>query len=138
MELTVPCCRDLGNADKSEIWWSFTIRACKVDKVQKRFSELNTLGQAVQNSKNHADLVNAELYVQWRTSAHSLLRRVFGEYHPTHQAFSRRVMEVDNSSRTYVSFRNMWAVFQSARDEFEGGYLFDLTNLVRRPGSHFL
>lgn len=101
-----------------------------MDIIQKRFDELEELGRAVDESKGYDDLVDARLYVRWRTSVLSLLTRAFGRNDPTCKDFARRVAEVAQGALTHRGFQGMWSVFLAAKQEFEGGYLFDLRKMV--------
>jgi hypothetical protein len=78
---------------------------------------------------------DTETVIQWRTSVLSLLGRVFGETSPTFKAFEKyraKTIIHDNAGRSTTEYpiRELYAVFNSAKSEYEGGFLFDLRNLV--------
>jgi hypothetical protein len=60
---------------------------------------------------------------KWATSADSLIRASFGENSSHYQAFSSRLAKTDESEK---SVKELFAIFASAKDDFEGGYVFDV------------
>jgi len=73
--------------------------------------------------------IDSELFYRWRTSVESLLFQVFGTLHPTYIRFAEdaRKPSRGNLNLDFMYFRSL---FLSAKDDFEGGYLFNLRNLV--------
>lgn len=82
-----------------------------------------TSGTPARSSTSH--WVDRDGAVQWFNSSISLLFKVFGPYDPTYQSFSSIHLEVQTDH-----FRGVVAVFRSAKDIFEGGFLFNVRNLV--------
>ncbi len=72
--------------------------------------------------------INAADFAGWATSVLNLLQRVFGEDSIHFQHFSRDAAKVGNSE---YSFHAAVAVFNAAREDYEGGYLFKLESLVK-------
>jgi len=104
------------------------------DRIQKRFGELALMTEKVANttrpdSDGISMVVDIEVLTEWKTSVLSLLSRIFGKDHSTYLDFDEsRTSGFDSDSEsTFVKLR---AIFASAKDEFEGGYLFDVRNLV--------
>lgn len=105
-----------------------------MDRIQKRFDEMTDLAAKVTDSTRPdsdgiGESVDFELLVEWKTSVLSLLTRVFGSDSPTVESFkSCGKGGFFVSSRTNFDEPN--AIFKSAKSDFEGGYLFDVRNLV--------
>ncbi len=122
-----------------------------MDRIQKRFDELErTAEEIVSGFKMEATQVRSNVqpigaghvnylpgtkYVadheaidQWVVSVKSLLHQVFGPDMPTYVDF----YEATRSSygNGHYRFRVLNSVFRSAKEQFEGGYLFDVQNLV--------
>ena len=60
---------------------------------------------------------------KWATSAQNLIRAVFGEASPHYMNFVTLYAKCGGSDS---SVRTLRALFQSAREDFEGGYVFDV------------
>jgi len=106
--------------------------------VAQRFKELadkaaaiasaKTLDFVSQESGTHYYDINAADFSGWATSVLNLLQRVFGEDSIHFQHFSRDATNVGDSE---YSFRGVVAIFNAAREDYEGGYLFNLQSLVK-------
>ena len=72
--------------------------------------------------------LDIDLLVQWRTSTLSLLSRVFSEASTTFKEFNRITTSSVDNLHSY--FDNLRSIFQSAKSDYEGGYLFDVRNLL--------
>lgn len=122
-----------------------------MERVQRRFNELTTMadqvaaskkttrhqpepsrnnitGHIIQHSSYLSHELDLDLFIQWQTSVLSLLERVFGTSSSTFQQFEGRVKASYNT--THAKFDALRAVFLSAKNDFEGGYLFDVANLI--------
>jgi hypothetical protein len=64
----------------------------------------------------------------WATSVLNLLQRVFGEDSIHFRHFAKEVPDLGTSEYT---FRKMVAILAAAREDYEGGYLFNLQSLVK-------
>lgn len=60
---------------------------------------------------------------QWATSAQNLIRAVFGEESPHYKNFAT---SYDRCNGFEGSVKGMKAIFLAAKDDFEGGYVFDV------------
>lgn len=60
---------------------------------------------------------------KWATSAQNLIRAVFGEQSPHYQNFVKAYEACRGSDS---SVRTLNALFRSAKEDFEGGYVFDV------------
>lgn len=73
---------------------------------------------------------------QWRTSVASFLERLFGKGAATTVRFENAAKQHDQDQRSssnvnYLDlFKKERAIFLSAKEEFEGEYLFEIKNLV--------
>ncbi len=112
----------------------------KADKlIQQRFSELADKATAVQ--KTYHDPfgdretyfhVNSEKFNEWATSVLGLLQRVFGDDSPHYCNFQERYKGFQGYSSDFEECRG---VFQAAKEDFEGGYLFDIRGLIKAEDS---
>ena len=120
-----------------------------MDRIQARFDELADTARAIFESMTqesqqfrssvqfegeppsyhteNVDVLDGELVVQWSTSVQSLLFRVFGADDPTYNEFIEKKKDTGSS---HNCFKGMHSVFLSAKDQYEGGHLFDIRNLV--------
>lgn len=122
-----------------------------MDRVQRRFDELAIIAEEIARSKTIRDVrklsstqyidgptqykterepsLNASLMIEWRTSVLSLLSRVFGMESTTYQQFDK-ASEAKSGDDAHNYFGRLKAIFMSAKSDYEGGYLFDIRNLV--------
>ena len=106
--------------------------------VTKRFQELadkaaaiadaKTLDFVASDSGKRYYLINFADFSGWATSVLNLLQRIFGEDSIHFQHFSRNA---DNVGESEISFQRVIAIFNAAREDYEGGYLFNLQSLVK-------
>lgn len=113
--------------------------------IQKRFAELEEKAKTVSESREKNFVTGrGEVYYKiappvftaWATSVLSLLQRVFGEDGVHYQRFSEHYEKVNRSSYTYDAvntsgFEVCCSIFQSAKEDYEGGYLFNVRALVK-------
>ncbi len=110
----------------------------KIDPViLRRFEELAGRADEVSASKKHefrdddgTDYFSIPYpsFVGWITNALSLIQRVFGE-ESVHYC---RLSQLADSFRNYDSeFESCRAVFLAAKDDYEGGYLFNVRALIK-------
>jgi hypothetical protein len=98
--------------------------------IQKRFNELTEKGQTsvVVRGRDGEPEVNYEKFQEWATSALNLLQRAFGEDSAHYRNFSVHY----KSFNGYVhEFENCKGVFQAAREDYEGGFLFNIRALIK-------
>ena len=106
--------------------------------VLQRFQELadkaaaiadtKTLNFVARDSGTRYYNINSAEFSGWATSVLNLLQRVFGEDSIHFQHFSRDSAKVRVSEN---SFRGVVAIFNAAREDYEGGYLFNLQSLAK-------
>ncbi len=119
-----------------------------MDLIQKRFDELTAMTEAIEASKSvrtethqprhyrrgeepstyQVYSIDFKLFRMWQTSVLSLLSRVLGKNDPTFAEF--RTLKNTNFSTSHSKFDNLLAVFESAKSDYEGGYLFKVRNLA--------
>lgn len=105
--------------------------------ISKRFQELEEKAQAVsylrefgfQNDEGKQYFkIPYPAFARWGTSVLSLLQRSFGEESIQYTNFH----ELYKSFREWESeFENCKAIFLSAKEDYEGGYLFNFRSLVK-------
>jgi len=106
--------------------------------VLKRFAELENNAEAVSKAKEHSFTgtdgkryceVPAPLFRGWVVRVLNLLQRIFGEDSIHCQQFkenSDKAGTIDESD-----FDLCLSIFQAAKEDYEGGYLFDVRALVK-------
>lgn len=75
--------------------------------------------------------VDAVEFLTWSTSTLSLLQRVFGENSIHFQHFRQHQTKAYTGDIFESHFERCRAIFQAAREDYEGGYLFDIRGLIR-------
>jgi hypothetical protein len=108
--------------------------------VKQRFEELEKKAEALLAGRK-LDLrapegeefykVDSAGFNAWGTSVLSLLQRVFREDSVHYEQF-RKHFEAGQVHGTYLgTFENCRAVLQAAREDYEGGYLFNVRGLIQ-------
>lgn len=106
--------------------------------LTKRFSELNDQLADMEATKTirHMDRfgestnVDSELFLGWRVKAKNLIRSACGTDHDHLDAFINAEKSGDFKG-TYSTFKSVRAVFLAAKEDFEGGYLVSVRNLIQ-------
>jgi hypothetical protein len=123
-----------------------------MNRIQRRFDELAAMAEKIANSKNTryevvpytpslADQVRVRprraprerpiyeldhlLFTRWSSSVESLLIHVFGREHPHYENFKK-----STGGSPHSAFDQRRAIFNAAKEDFEGGYLFDVRAIV--------
>ncbi len=97
------------------------------DIFTKRFKELEESYSTLHFQPNGGGMsgshVDSGEWKRWATSAQNLILAVFGEQSPHYQNFLESYK--DCAGYDY-SIRTLFGVFQSASDDFSGGYVFNV------------
>ena len=97
------------------------------DIFAKRFKELEDSYGGLRFQPNGGGMtgshVDAGEWKRWATSAQNLILAVFGEQSPHYQNFLQAFQ--DCSGYDYM-IRPLFGIFQSASDDFSGGYVFNV------------
>ena len=105
--------------------------------VTRRFLELQQKADAVVAAKKLDFRSNegvpyykvpSELYKEWATNVLSLLQRSFGESSIHYQNFSAHYTGFDGWESNFLDSQ---AIFKAAREDYEGGYLFNIRTLAK-------
>ncbi|XZE52557.1 hypothetical protein SH139x_004258 [Planctomycetaceae bacterium SH139] len=106
--------------------------------ISQRFAELADKASAIHDAKTldfvardsgtHYYDISSPDAKGWSTNVLNLLQRVFGEDSIHFKHFTEDATNVGNSE---LSFRRIVAIFEAAREDYEGGYLFNLQSLVK-------
>jgi hypothetical protein len=120
------------------------------NRIQLRFDELSNQAIEIEEGRNTIQVkklkkislnsppiqvtetktsIDSESFYQWRTSVQSLLYQVYGDKHPTYDRFAEDSKK-NSLAGLHSDFRYFRSLFESAKEEFEGGYLFDLRKMV--------
>ncbi|CAG0985702.1 hypothetical protein ANAEL_02008 [Anaerolineales bacterium] len=93
----------------------------------RRFTELDASFSSIHFKPHgggmHGSYVPDGQWQKWATSAQNLIRAVFGESSPHYQNFVKAYEECGGADH---SVRTLNALFLSAKEDFEGGYVFDV------------
>lgn len=96
------------------------------NKFEKRFIELEEQYKTIpfcSRANFTATYAEGQHWKRWATSVQNLIRAVYGESSPHYENFLNAVAEC-NGNEYHV--KSMYGVFQSAKEDFEGGYVFDV------------
>lgn len=100
-------------------------------KCARRFEELNVqFGQLMFRSNGPGyggAYVQSEHWLKWATNAANLLRAACGDSSEHVKNFAALMKECHGGES---EVRSLLGVFQAAREDFEGGYLFDVEKQV--------
>jgi hypothetical protein len=94
---------------------------------QQRFKELYETFKKLpiqRSSYDNSNYYSGEVWRKWTTSAESLILAVFGESSPHYKNFVKTKESCDGSDYRVMS---VFGEFDSAKEAFEGGYVFDVT-----------
>lgn len=104
------------------------------ERIRQRFEELAAKAKKVNASTQVVDVaayVDGEKFQEWATAALNLLRNVFGEgsvHFRNLQELYAKFIHIAYKE----SFDRCLAIVQAAREDYEGGYLFNLQQKVNR------
>lgn len=87
----------------------------------------STISQAVKTEK-HTYYVDSPEVKGWGTSVLNLLQRAFGESSAHYKRFEEYFNKYDSWES---SFLQLQAILAAAKEDYEGGYLFNLKSLVK-------
>ena len=95
------------------------------DKFLQRFRELQDQSDSIQFEPNEYGSLYAPRFVwlSWATSAESLIKAVFGEESPHYINFAN---VIKNCRGSELSIKTLQGIFLSAKEAFEGGYVFSI------------
>jgi hypothetical protein len=99
--------------------------------VLKRFEELIAKSQEVETTRwreDDYDYVNGEKFQEWATSAMSLLHKVYGPESLHYTNFREHHTKFKGLATEFELCRG---TFKAAKEDYEGGYVFELRSLVR-------
>jgi len=97
------------------------------DTFARRFNELETSFSSIHYLSYGGGMVGSYVpdgqWEKWATSTQNLIRAVFGEASPHYQNFVTAYKACRGED---FSVRTLNALFLSAKEDFEGGYVFDV------------
>jgi hypothetical protein len=106
--------------------------------LARRFSELTEQLQAVEATKKHVrndysngDYVDDELLLNWRVKARNLLSKSCGIESEHYREFIKRESIAYMGRTNHDQLVELKAVFSAAKEDYEGGYLNSVRNLVQ-------
>lgn len=106
-------------------------------KLNQRFSELSAQMDQVEATKQYkaseflsGDRIDDEVFLNWRVKARHLLLMACGQDSEHYKEFMKG--EKPKTYQTnYENFRLLKATFLAAKEDFEGGYLSSVRNLIQ-------
>lgn len=106
--------------------------------LTKRFAELNEQLADIEATKTIKQMdrfgestnVDSELFLGWRVKAKNLIRSACGTDHDHLDAFINAEKSGDFKGN-YSTLKSVRAVFLAAKEDFEGGYLVSVRNLIQ-------
>jgi hypothetical protein len=109
-----------------------------ISVLAKRFSELVVQLEAVEATKRHqaseyfpGDYVDNDGFLGWRVKARSLISKACGEDSPHYKQFIKSENSGFIGKTNYDLLKELKAVFRAAKEDYEGGYLNSVRNLVQ-------
>jgi hypothetical protein len=99
--------------------------------IKKRFAELDSKADEVQKTSHQIEYgysVDSAKLKEWMTSVLSLLQRVLGEDSIHYRNFHEQYRNFRQYSEFFHDCRG---IFNAAREDYEGGYLFNIRGLVQ-------
>lgn len=109
-----------------------------IKAIKKRFSELSdqladverTMQVKYSEFSGSYEQVDPEKFLNWCVKARSLIANACGEELVHYKSFVK-AEEPHSYAGNYENLKELRAVFSAAREDFEGGYLIPLRNLVQ-------
>lgn len=98
--------------------------------ILKRFSELAQKAVTIeqtQYSDDYRTFVDTQKYHEWATSAMGLIQRMFGVDSSQYINFK---ISYDRFQGYDYNFHKSLGIFNAAKEDYEGGYLFSIKSLV--------
>jgi hypothetical protein len=103
----------------------------------RRFHELCQQAETLEASKRHerspmmeGTYVDADGFLKWRVQVRHLIATVCGT-ESQHFILLGQVEKVVTGDTTYLIFRRLKAVLLAAKEDYEGGYLHKIRNLIQ-------
>jgi hypothetical protein len=105
--------------------------------VSRRFDELMVKADAVANKKEYSFTsdggkryfkIPSAPFREWATNVLNLIQRTFGEDSVHYRHFNEQYAGFDEFESGFLNCRS---IFAAAKEDYEGGYLFDVRALVK-------
>jgi len=108
-------------------------------KLGKRFNELNEqykkICATVENVEgafgSTIEQVDMELFLAWRVNVKNLLLKIGGNDSLHFQQFSAYENPVNRFDEPHTILKRLGAIFTASKEDFDGGYLVSLRNIVQ-------
>lgn len=107
-------------------------------KIGQRFNELDDQWQQILATKSitHGQVgsyetIDDELFIAWTVKVKNLLSIACGESSQHFQVFVSSEKQRSVMESPYSALKRLGAVFSAAKEDFEGGYLTSIRNLVQ-------
>jgi hypothetical protein len=101
-----------------------------ISLIQKRFIELQDSSSSIKITEpdsSGAQYVDFPSYMKWITNVQNLIIQVFGENSPH---YVNLLKITDKFRRRASEFEAVKSIFMAAKEDYEGGYLFDLEKSI--------
>ncbi|MCT8869367.1 DUF4145 domain-containing protein [Shewanella xiamenensis] len=108
-------------------------------KLAQRFNELKDQLDTIEHTKQRVngamggtiDKIDSELFTSWKVKVRNLLVTACGEKSQHFQAFTASEKKSYSGESEYSIKKRLGAIFDAAKEDFEGGYLNSLKQLVQ-------
>ena len=99
-----------------------------INQFSRRFQELQKESDLIPfHSNNLSTYVPCGSWEGWATSAQNLIKAVFGEDSPHYINFTEAVKKCANGIKAVSEYvKRLQGLFKSAKEDFEGGYVFNV------------
>ncbi len=93
---------------------------------RRRFEELLAQGQQIPVRGNQVRTADPTAFYAWATSVLNLFISIFGSASPHTRHFESEITRIQNNFVSETHLQSCRGVFQGAKADFDGGYLFNV------------
>ncbi len=100
--------------------------------VIRRFQELEVQARGIRmgNTQGQGSKANPEQFYAWASSAFAAIEGSFGSNSPHCKNFQKQMDSIQNNNVWSKQFESFCGIFLGAKNDIDGGYLFDLQQAV--------
>ncbi|GIU21056.1 hypothetical protein [Shewanella sp. MBTL60-007] len=102
----------------------------RFNELQDQLDTIKSTKTTVQGTYGPSETIDNELFIGWKVKVRHLLSTVCGENSQHFLAFDANE-KLKTIGSLYGDLRRLGAIFSAAKEDFEGGYLISLKQLVQ-------